>query len=171
MDSPEDLQRQEITVLRSIYDEDFLESPPPKVWKVRVLNHFRFRVFLLNVGCSPPGSCEVTRVHYQSTASRSYSRLNDILSPAYEVLLQRIIQRPTCSSLVAIRFPKTYPSNAIPVFTIQKPIQGLSNDHVTKLSNAIHVEAQKNQGGEMVFQVRRLFEIVKMELVMSDSVD
>lgn len=51
------------------------------------------------------------------------------------------------------RFPKTYPAIAYPIFTIQKPIYGLKANDITKLSNAIHAEAQKQKGSEMVFQI------------------
>jgi len=34
MNSTEELQQLEITALRSIYAEDFIEGPPPKAWKV-----------------------------------------------------------------------------------------------------------------------------------------
>ena len=34
MASTEELQQLEITALRSIYDEDFIDCPPPKAWKV-----------------------------------------------------------------------------------------------------------------------------------------
>ena len=34
MESSEDRQQLEITALRSIYDADFLDCPPPKAWKV-----------------------------------------------------------------------------------------------------------------------------------------
>lgn len=53
------------------------------------------------------------------------------------------------------RFPKTYPRLACPIFTIEKPLQGLTNEHVTRLSHAIVGEAQKFKGSEMVFQVSR----------------
>lgn len=56
--------------------------------------------------------------------------------------------------LIHYRFPKTYPALACPTFTIQRPIVGLKPHEVTKLSNAIHAEAQKNKGSEIVFQVR-----------------
>lgn len=51
------------------------------------------------------------------------------------------------------RLPKTYPNLSCPIFTIQKPIEGLNNDQVTTLSHTITAEAQKNRGSEMVFQV------------------
>ncbi|KLO11482.1 hypothetical protein SCHPADRAFT_831061 [Schizopora paradoxa] len=35
MESIEEQQKAEIEVLKSIYSEDFIESPPPKAWKVR----------------------------------------------------------------------------------------------------------------------------------------
>jgi translation initiation factor 2-alpha kinase 4 len=34
METTEELQQLEITALKSIYDQDFFEPPPPKVWKV-----------------------------------------------------------------------------------------------------------------------------------------
>lgn len=37
MESTEELQKLEITALRSIYAEDFIDCPPPTVWKVRTL--------------------------------------------------------------------------------------------------------------------------------------
>jgi hypothetical protein len=38
MESNEERQREEITVLRSIYDHDFEECPPPKAWRVRAFS-------------------------------------------------------------------------------------------------------------------------------------
>ena len=35
MESTQELQQLEITVLKSIYADDFMECPPPKAWKVR----------------------------------------------------------------------------------------------------------------------------------------
>jgi translation initiation factor 2-alpha kinase 4 len=34
METTEELQQLEITALKSIYDTDFFEPPPPKAWKV-----------------------------------------------------------------------------------------------------------------------------------------
>lgn len=34
MESTEELQQNELTALKSIYAEDFIEIPPPKAWKV-----------------------------------------------------------------------------------------------------------------------------------------
>ncbi|KAI0300075.1 hypothetical protein B0F90DRAFT_1817684 [Multifurca ochricompacta] len=50
-------------------------------------------------------------------------------------------------------FPRTYPTNAHPIFTVQHPVKGISNDFVTKLSNFIQAEARQSCGTEMVFQV------------------
>jgi translation initiation factor 2-alpha kinase 4 len=36
METTEELQQLEITALRSIYAEDFVETPPPKAWKVHI---------------------------------------------------------------------------------------------------------------------------------------
>lgn len=46
-ESPEERQKQEITVLQSIYDKDFLEALPPQVWKVRAVRVFWHRYKLL----------------------------------------------------------------------------------------------------------------------------
>lgn len=40
MDSTEDKQLLEITALQAIYQEDFIEVPPPKAWKVRLLGRY-----------------------------------------------------------------------------------------------------------------------------------
>ena len=34
-DPPENRQQEEITALKSIYGDDFIDCPPPKAWKVR----------------------------------------------------------------------------------------------------------------------------------------
>ena len=56
----------------------------------------------------------------------------------------------------AIRFPKTYPTLATPIFTVQRPVRGIAHDVETALSKVIHSEAQKLRGSEMVFQVRSM---------------
>jgi len=50
-------------------------------------------------------------------------------------------------------FPRTYPTNAYPIFTVQQPIKGIPDDYVTKLSNFIQAEARQSRGTEIVFQV------------------
>ncbi|KAJ3758340.1 kinase-like domain-containing protein [Lentinula raphanica] len=105
MDSTEELQQNELTALKSIYAEDFIETPPPKAWKA------------------------------------SFSLLR---------FLHKL--KKICFNLHVI-FPKTYPIKATPTFTIQKPINGLSNEQVTKLSHAIHAEAQSHRGSEMVMEI------------------
>ena len=52
------------------------------------------------------------------------------------------------------RFPKTYPNLAGPIFSLEKPITGLSDPQVTKLSHEVNLEVQKLRGSEMVFTVR-----------------
>ena len=34
METTEELQQNEITAVKSIYAEDYIETPPPKAWKV-----------------------------------------------------------------------------------------------------------------------------------------
>ncbi|TFK47428.1 Serine/threonine-protein kinase [Heliocybe sulcata] len=113
MESAEDLQNSEITALKSIYAEQFLECPASNVWKGAP----KQPEFILKV------------VHPdESHADKIYFHLH-------------------------VKFPKTYPLLAYPIFTIQKPIQGLTSSHVTKLAQAIHAEAQNQKGSEMVFQI------------------
>ena len=57
--------------------------------------------------------------------------------------------------LTAYRFPKTYPTLACPIFTIERPMRGIADEQYTKLNRVLHAEAQANKGTEMVFQVRR----------------
>ncbi|KAG6864912.1 hypothetical protein C0991_006441 [Blastosporella zonata] len=103
-------QDQEITALKSIYEEDFFETPPPKAWKAAArLPEFTIRV----------------------------------THPIHDKI----------SLHLNVKLPKTYPPLACPIFTIQKPIEGLSNDDVTTLSHKIIAEAQKNRGTEMVFEI------------------
>ncbi|KAJ3727200.1 kinase-like domain-containing protein [Lentinula guzmanii] len=113
MESTEELQQNELTALKSIYAEDFIETPPPKAWKGAArLPEFIIRVPHLN----------------PDFANKIYFNLHVI-------------------------FPKTYPIKTNPTFTIQKPINGLTNEQVTKLSHAIHAEAQSHRGSEMVMEI------------------
>ncbi|KAJ4467716.1 kinase-like domain-containing protein [Lentinula edodes] len=113
MESTEELQQNELTALKSIYAEDFIEIPPPKAWKGAArLPEFCIRVPHLN--------------------------------PDFA--------KKICFDLHVI-FPKTYPIKTNPTFTIQKPINGLSNEQITKLSHAIHAEAQMHRGSEMVMEI------------------
>ncbi|KAF8639379.1 hypothetical protein AX17_001535 [Amanita inopinata Kibby_2008] len=113
MESTEELQQLEIMALRSIYDEDFIDCPPPKAWKGAT----RLPEFII-------------RVPHPDFAH------------AHKISLH-----------LHVKFPKTYPTLAYPIFNIEKPIQGITNDQVSKLSHAITVEAQKCKGSEMVFQI------------------
>jgi hypothetical protein len=44
METTEELQQLEITALKSIYDTDFFEPPPPKAWKVCLLAFLNYFV-------------------------------------------------------------------------------------------------------------------------------
>ncbi|KAG1764160.1 kinase-like domain-containing protein [Suillus placidus] len=112
METTEELQRLEITALKSIYDTDFFEPPPPKAWKGAT----RLPEFIIKVTHPDP-------IH----ASKVYFHLHT-------------------------KLPKTYPTLATPVFTIQKP-RGINHDHEIILQKAIHSEAQMLRGSEMVFQI------------------
>ncbi|THH00815.1 hypothetical protein EW026_g1755 [Hermanssonia centrifuga] len=113
MESSEDRQQLEITALKSIYDENFLECPPPKAWKGAP----RLPEFIIRV-----------RHRDEENASKIYFHLH-------------------------IKFPKTYPTLATPIFTVQQPILGLKPHHIAKISSIVHAEAQKLKGTEAVFQV------------------
>jgi eukaryotic translation initiation factor 2-alpha kinase 4 len=54
------------------------------------------------------------------------------------------------------RFPRTYPTNAHPIFTVQQPIRGIPDDCIARLSNYIQAEARQSRGTEIVFQVSKL---------------
>lgn len=113
MESAEELQQSEITALKSIYADQFVECPPSNVWK----------------GAPKQPEFIIKVVHPDEThANKIYFHLH-------------------------VKFPKTYPLMAYPIFTIRKPFEGLTSSHVTKLSQAIHAEAQKQKGSEMVFQI------------------
>ncbi|KZT71101.1 Serine/threonine-protein kinase [Daedalea quercina L-15889] len=118
MDSQEERQQLEITALKSIYDNDFIECPPPKVWKLTPFQGApRLPEFIIKVSHPDPEHADKIYFHLHT------------------------------------KFPKTYPTIACPTFTIQQPIHGLKAHDITQLSSAIHAEAQKQKGGEMVFQI------------------
>ncbi|KAL1666492.1 hypothetical protein GGF50DRAFT_113198 [Schizophyllum commune] len=52
-----------------------------------------------------------------------------------------------------VKFPKTYPTLACPIFTIERPMRGIADEQYTKLNRVLHAEAQANKGTEMVFQI------------------
>ncbi|KAI6125176.1 kinase-like domain-containing protein [Pisolithus croceorrhizus] len=113
METPEELQQLEITALKSIYDQDFFEPPPPRAWKAAA----RLPEFIIKVAHPDPDH-----------ASKVFFRLH-------------------------VKFPKTYPTLATPIFTIQKPTRGIPPDVETALSKVILAEVQKRRGSEMVFQI------------------
>lgn len=113
METNEELQQLEITALKSIYDQDFFEPPPPKAWKSAV----RLLEFIIKVVHPDPYHAPKVFFHLH------------------------------------VKFPKTYPTLATPVFTVQRPIRGIAHDVEVALSKVIHSEAQKLRGSEMVFQI------------------
>lgn len=106
MESTEELQKLEITALRSIYADEFIDCPPPKVWK----GAGRLPEFIIRIG--HPDAAEKINLNLR------------------------------------VKFPKTYPSFAYALFTIDKPFQGITPDQVSKLTHAINIEAQKLKGSE-----------------------
>ncbi|KIN99309.1 hypothetical protein M404DRAFT_155391 [Pisolithus tinctorius Marx 270] len=113
METTEELQQLEITALKSIYDQDFFEPPPPKAWKAAA----RLPEFIIKVVHPDP---------YH--ASKVFFHLH-------------------------IKFPKTYPTLATPIFSVQKPMRGITPDVEAALPKVIHAEAQRLRGSEMVFQI------------------
>ncbi|TRM58463.1 hypothetical protein BD626DRAFT_573474 [Schizophyllum amplum] len=113
MEPVDEAQQNELTALKSIYADDFIESAASNVWKgATKLPEFSIRV-------RHPDSDHGDNIFFQ----------------------------------LHVRFPKTYPALVCPIFTIQKPMSGITNDQVTKLNRALHAEAQANKGTEMVFQI------------------
>ncbi|KAF9231990.1 hypothetical protein BU15DRAFT_90768 [Melanogaster broomeanus] len=123
METTEELQQLEITALKSIYDQDFFEPPPPKVWKVPteylIVRQAAARLPEFIIKVVHPDPCHSSKVYFH----------------------------------LHTKFPKTYPTLATPIFTVQKPIRGLGHDLEIALSKLIHAEAQKLRGSEMVFQI------------------
>ncbi|KAF9527861.1 other/PEK/GCN2 protein kinase [Crepidotus variabilis] len=52
-----------------------------------------------------------------------------------------------------VKFPKTYPRLACATFAIERPISGINDNQVSRLSHEINAEAQKLRGSEMVFTI------------------
>ncbi|KAH9956146.1 hypothetical protein BC827DRAFT_1139950 [Russula dissimulans] len=105
-------QQQEITALKSIYAEDFIECQH-RAWKGAP----RLPEFVIKI--THPDTAHTTKIYFH---------LHTI-------------------------FPRTYPTNAHPIFTVQQPIKGIPDDCVAKLSNFIQAEARQSRGTEIVFQV------------------
>jgi len=105
-------QREEITALKSIYAEDFIECQP-RAWK----SASRLPEFIIKI--THPDTAHTTKIYFH---------LHTI-------------------------FPRTYPTNAHPIFSVQQPIKGIPDDSVAKLANVIQAEAQQSRGTETVFQV------------------
>ncbi|KAF8483387.1 hypothetical protein DFH94DRAFT_307281 [Russula ochroleuca] len=105
-------QQQEITALKSIYAEDFVECQP-RAWKGAA----RLPEFIIKI--THPDTEHATKIYFH---------LHTI-------------------------FPRTYPTNAHPIFTVQQPIRGIPDDCIARLSNYIQAEARQSRGTEIVFQV------------------
>ncbi|TFK64222.1 kinase-like protein [Pluteus cervinus] len=118
-------QQTEIDALKAIYGDDFLDCPPPKAWKV----------------------CELCCwLSEGDGAARLHEFIIKVAHPDPEFASKVYIN-------LHVKFPKTYPALAVPILTIQKPAQGLTNDQVTSLSHAIIAQAQQHRGSESVFLV------------------
>ncbi len=98
-------------------------------------------------GCRRP-----PRVYYQGHTSRSRPCVEDQLTPACQVSAS-CISVARLMHLSISRFPKTYPRLACATFSIEKPINGISDSRIVQLSHQINSDAQKLRGTEMVFTV------------------
>ncbi|EKM52933.1 uncharacterized protein PHACADRAFT_259100 [Phanerochaete carnosa HHB-10118-sp] len=110
-DLPENRQQEEITVLKSIYGEDFINCPPPKAWKGAP----RLPEFIIRVRHPDP-----------EHASKIFFNLH-------------------------VKFPKTYPTLAPPILTVQQQYAGLKPHEIAKISAVILSETQKLKDTETVF--------------------
>lgn len=54
--------------------------------------------------------------------------------------------------MLTVKFPKAYPSKAIPILSITQS-KGLTSAQVNKILSAIHAEAQRCLGSEAIFAV------------------
>ncbi|KAH9943970.1 hypothetical protein B0H21DRAFT_747282 [Amylocystis lapponica] len=68
MESQEDRQQLEITALKSIYDADFIESPPPKAWKGAP----RLPEFVIKVSHPDPEHAEKIFFHLHTKFPKTY---------------------------------------------------------------------------------------------------
>ncbi|KAF7974176.1 hypothetical protein HWV62_13309 [Athelia sp. TMB] len=71
MESAEELQQQEITALKSIYDEDFYDSPPPKAWK----GAMRQPEFIIKVRHPVPEHSEEIFYHLNVKFPKTYPKV------------------------------------------------------------------------------------------------
>jgi translation initiation factor 2-alpha kinase 4 len=147
MASTDDPQTLEITALRSIYAEDFIECPPPKAWKVGP--HFDMTYFVLSTIEGAAALREfIIRVTHPNPDHASEVNLR------LRVKCVDCTQHHIRSYNYIHRFPKTYPRLACPTFSIEKPLMGITESQVTRLSQEINSQAQKLRGFEMVFSAR-----------------
>jgi translation initiation factor 2-alpha kinase 4 len=56
------------------------------------------------------------------------------------------------------------------MFSVAKPMSGLSDIHISTLTQAIHIEAQKHKGSEMVFQVNSFRPTSAKSLILAQIV-
>ncbi|KAF9218926.1 Serine/threonine-protein kinase [Gyrodon lividus] len=131
METTEELQQLEITALKSIYDQDFFEPPPPKVWKAAV----RLPEFIIKV--VHPDPCH---------ASKVYFHLHTKFPKTYPILATPIftVQRPirglandveaALSKLIHAEAQKLRGSEM--VFQIITSVQEWIADHVQPPSEA-----------------------------------
>ena len=115
-------------------------------WFIMYLEH-NLHLAEFHRGCRCP-----PRVYHQGHTSRSRPCIEGQLTPACQV-------RASCISVARLvhllisRFPKTYPRLACATFSIEKPVNGISDSQIVQLSHQINSDAQKLRGTEMVFTV------------------
>jgi translation initiation factor 2-alpha kinase 4 len=71
METTEELQQLEITALKSIYDQDFFEPPPPKAWKAAA----RLPEFIIKVVHPDPLHVHKVYFHLYTKFPKTYPTL------------------------------------------------------------------------------------------------
>ncbi|KAF9267032.1 hypothetical protein L218DRAFT_920740 [Marasmius fiardii PR-910] len=75
MDSTEELQQNEITAVKSIYAEDYIETPPPKAWKGAV----RLVEFIIRVTHPNPDHAKKIHFHLHITFPKTYPTIQPLI--------------------------------------------------------------------------------------------
>lgn len=140
-------QEQEIQALKAIYDEDFVETPRKKAWKVCTQQQSGFPEIHIYVATgsrctewilvAPKPSCTTPVVKVQFSFERHVS-----------VFLWSKYRHHLFFSL-----PKIYPSRALPTIKLVQPIIGLKPQQISSAERMILQEARSLKGEEMLFQV------------------
>ncbi|KAG7085469.1 hypothetical protein E1B28_003030 [Marasmius oreades] len=75
MESTEELQQNEITAVKSIYAEDYIETPPPKAWKGAA----RLPEFIIRVTHPNPDYVQKIFFHFHITFPKTYPTIQPLI--------------------------------------------------------------------------------------------